>query len=68
MANKAKPYYAVLQDATLFYATVENIICLKHLIINHIKLFSLPVVIQGTRGLVNLAVHIHNILFAIPKL
>jgi hypothetical protein len=25
-------------------------------------------VIQGTRGLVNLAVHIHNILFAIPKL
>jgi hypothetical protein len=32
MSNKATPYYAVLQNAALFYATVDNI-SLKHLII-----------------------------------
>lgn len=48
MANRAAPYCAVLQGATLFYVTEENINFLKHLIVNHIQLFSLPVVIQGT--------------------
>lgn len=52
MANRAAPYCAVLQDATLLCVTEENIICLKHLFINHLKLFSLPVVIHGTRRLV----------------
>lgn len=58
---------AVLQGAKFFYATEENIFCLKHLIINHIKLFPLPAVIQATRGLVGVGVQIQNTLFAIPK-
>ena len=67
MANKATPFYAVLQDVTLFCDTEENIIFLKHLNIKHVKLFYLPVVIQGTLGLVGLEVQIQNSLFAIPK-
>jgi len=49
MANKAAPYGAVVQGATLCYVTGENIICLKNFISNHINLYSLPAVIQGNR-------------------
>jgi hypothetical protein len=67
MANKAAPYCAVQQRATLFYVTDENIIFLKHLMINHGKLFSLPVLIQGTRGLLGVELQIQNTLFANSK-
>jgi len=67
MAIKEAPYCAVLQGATLFCVTDESIICLKHLIINHIKIFSLPVVIQGIRGLVGVEVQIQNALFVMAK-
>jgi len=62
MAYKAAPYCTVLQGATLYCVTGENIISFKHLISNHIKLFSIPAVIQGTRGPVGVELQIQNTL------